>query len=262
MRDILVYLKHVPDRFKSGPWCFAAYAYIFLYFAGLVHFHDKVDISEVELLNTANIPSWIPCFQLWCSIYCFVITGVLLYNAGPLPLTSYTMTSWNLLTLRLFMAYLGSQGYDWAFVLSQKLLFPALVGCSITCTVWWLILTPLISTLLKSNRSKDHKAFWEWNTSFMLLNLHGLMVILAAIDFTFAGRQLVAYDLWISLLVAFIYVLFYLFVLDPRGLHFYIILTPRTSYCIISYSAILLTYYGCYIGWQAWYSVIHHDAME
>jgi hypothetical protein len=250
MRDILVYLKHVPEKFKTGPWCLAAHMYIFLYFAGLTYSYDKVTFDELlEVSTNENLPSWISLFRLLCSLYCFAITVVLVYYAGLLPLASYTLTSWNLLTLRLFTAFLGDLGYEWAFNLSQVVLFPALVGCSITCTIWWLVLTPLISNLLKQ-KLKDHVEFWKWNTSFFLLNLHGMMLVFAATDYVYCGRHLVPFDLWLGLLVAFVYVLFYLLILDPLGFHFYIILTPRTSYCVVSYSLILLTYYSCYLGWN------------
>lgn len=248
MRDILVYLKHVPEHFKSGPWSWAAFLYIFLYFCALVYYYQEVDFDEPEF-HFDNIPSWIPYFRLACSLYCFVITVVMVCYAGPLPLTTYTMTSWNLLTLRLLTSYLGDLGYEWAFNLSQLILFPALVGCTVTCTIWWLVLTPLISSLLQKKK-KDHTQFWKWNTSFMLINLHGMMLVFAAIDYVYCGRHLEVCDLWLALLIAFVYVVFYLLVLDPQGLHFYIILTPRTPYCVVSYSLILLTYYGCYLGWN------------
>lgn len=248
MRDILVFLKHVPEQFKTGPWCLAAYLYIFFYFIGLAYHYDQVHFDALKF-SYENIPLWIPYFRLICSLYCFVITVILVHQAGPLPLTTYTITSWNLLTFRLFTSYLGDLGYEWAFEVSQIVLFPALVGCTITCTIWWFVLTPLISNLLKK-KLKDHVEFWKWNTSFILLNLHGMMLVFASIDFIYCGRQLVPYDLWLGLLVAFVYVLFYLLVLDPRGLHFYIILTPRTPFCVVSYSLILATYYGCYVGWN------------
>lgn len=249
MRDILVYLKHIPEQYKTGPWSPTAYAYIGAYFVGLVCSHHLVNFED-DFLITLEISSWAPHFRLLCSMYCFAITAVLVYHAGPLPLTTYTLTSWNLLTLRLFTSYLGDLGYEWAFNISQLVLFPALVGCSITCTIWWLVLTPLISSLLKQ-KYKDYKEFWKWNTSFMLLNLHGIMLVFAAVDFINCGRVLAPSDLWLGLLVAFVYVLFYLLILDPRGLHFYIILTPRSPLCLLSYSLILLTYYGCYLGWNA-----------
>lgn len=248
MRDILVFLKHIPEHLKTGPWVSAAYAYIFLYFLGLAYYYDQVNFTAVEFYY-GNIPSWIPFFRLFCSLYCFAITVLMVQQAGLLPLTTYTMTSWNLLTLRLFSSFLGDLGYEWAFQLSQLVLFPALVGCTITCTIWWLVLTPLISSLLKK-KQKDHDEFWKWNTSFILLNLHGIMLVFAATDYVYSGRHLFFVDFWLGLAVAFVYVLFYLLVLDPQGLHFYIILTPRTSLCVVSYSLILLTYYGCYLGWN------------
>jgi hypothetical protein len=215
MRDILIFLKHVPEQYKTGPWCLAAYFYIALYLFGLAYYYDKVNADEAEL-SFESVPSWIPFFRLTCSLYCFVITILLVHQAGPLPLTTYTITSWNLLTLRLFTSYLGGLGYEWAFTVSQLVLFPALVGCSITCSVWWLVLTPLISNILKKKK-KDYVEFWKWNTSFILLNLHGMMLVFAAIDYIYCGRHLFPHDLWLGLLVAFAYVMFYLLVLDPMG---------------------------------------------
>ena len=257
MRDILIYLKHVPEKYKTGPWSLAAYIYILLYFLALYYFSDKVSFEEV-VYSYEGIPAWVPTFRILCGLYCTILTLVLVYHAGFLPLSTYTLTSWNLLTLRMFTSYLGDMGYEWAFSFSQLILFPSLVGCTITCTIWWLVLTPLISTLLKS-KAKEQDQFWKWNTSFMLLNLHGAMLIFAAIDYMYCGRHLVTYDLWLGLSVAFVYVLFYLLCLDPNGLHFYIILTPRTSYCVASYSLILLAYYWCYIGWNKFSVYIYQD---
>lgn len=248
MRDILVYLKHIPEYLKSGPWCLSAYVYILCYFTALVYTYEHVSANDFNFAFD-NIPTWIPYFRLLGSLYCTGLTAFLVCHVGPLPLASYTLTSWNLLTLRLFTSYLGDIGYEWAFDLSQLALFPSLIGCSVTCLIWWLVLTPLISNLLRK-KPKDYKAFWKWNTSFLLLNLHGLILIFASIDFLHSGRHLVPYDLWLGLLVGLLYVLFYLLVLDSQGLHFYIILTPRTNYCIVSYSLVLLTYYGCYLAWN------------
>mmetsp|Transcript_2710 Transcript_2710/g.4923 ORF Transcript_2710/g.4923 Transcript_2710/m.4923 type:complete len:259 (-) Transcript_2710:1244-2020(-) len=248
MREILVFLKHVPEKYKSGPWCWAAYLYILSYCYALVHYHDQVDFNEPEF-SFDKIPEWIPYVRLACAVYCIIITVVVVCAAGPLPLTTYTITSWNLLTIRLMTSFLGDMGYEWAFNISQLTLFPSLVGCSITCTIWWLVLTPLISNILHKKK-KDHAEFWKWNTSFVLINLHGLMLVFAAADYIYCGRHLVFCDLWMGFAVAFVYVVFYLLVLDPQGLHFYIILTPRTPLCVISYSFILLVYYGSYLGWN------------
>ena len=53
-----------------------------------------------------------------------------------------------------------------------------------------------------------------------------------------------------ALLVALAYCLLYLNVLDPRGLHFYIIFTPRTAWCAISYALVLSAYYAFYQAWN------------
>jgi hypothetical protein len=133
-------------------------------------------------------------------------------------------------------------------IIAQSLRFPALVGCTITVTVWWLILTPLIHTLLDD--PKKRKGFWTFNLSPMLINVHGLNIVMAAIEFLYAKESsLNFFDLWISFVIVLAYMIFYLLVLDARGLHFYIIFTPRTPLCIFTYSAVLLVYYLFYKLW-------------
>jgi hypothetical protein len=83
-----------------------------------------------------------------------------------------------------------------------------------------------------------------------LVNLHLLNLPLCAVEFLANGRCLTFFDLWTSLLVAFVYVMFYLNVLDAMGLHFYICFTPRTVWCWIPYGIILFSYMGIFNGWN------------
>ena len=144
-----------------------------------------------------------------------------------------------------------------SFLPFNIVLFPSLVGNSLTVVVWWLVLVPLITYLFKTPKAK--KDFWDFNTSFMLINVHLLNLLFASTDFLTYGRTLSMFDLWMGLAVALAYVLMYLFVLDPAGWHFYIILTPRTPWCVVVYSGIIGLYYGFYCMWNEVAFLLHPD---
>jgi hypothetical protein len=97
---------------------------------------------------------------------------------------------------------------------------------------------------------KAKRGFMAFNCSFALVNVHLLNLPFAAVEFLAEGRPLTFFDLWMSLVFALGYVLFYLNILDAQGIHFYIVFTPRTSWCIVAYSIVLLMYYGLYLTWN------------
>jgi hypothetical protein len=55
-------------------------------------------------------------------------------------------------------------------------------------------------------------------SSFFLVNLHILVVVPIVLEYYLTHRSLTPFDLWFGLTVSFIYVCFYLFVLDPKVL--------------------------------------------
>jgi hypothetical protein len=105
--------------------------------------------------------------------------------------------------------------------------------------------------------AKGRERFWKFNTSFGLINLHLLNLPMCAIEFLAARKCLNFFDLWVSLVIALCYVLFYLNVLDANGFHFYIVFTPRTKWCLVSFSSIVIMYYGIYLGWNK--ALVHFE---
>ena len=247
MKNFLSFLDNVPKYLKTGPWSVFAYIYLTAYILFLAMSFQDMN-KHFDSHGHSDLYVWLPLCRLVAAIYCSLILGVMLYHSGPGPLVSYTMTSWNLLTLRLFTSYIGSLGVLWAYELSNMLLFPSLVGNSLTVVVWWLVLVPLITYLF--NDAKAKKSFWEFNTSFMLLNVHLLNLFIAGADFLTYGRALNIFDLWMGLAVALLYILVYLLFLDPAGWHIYIILTPRTPWCAVVYSGIIALYVAFYAFWN------------
>jgi hypothetical protein len=195
---------------------------------------------------------WIQNYRLFAGVYMFMITCIVVYTSGFVPLCSYTVTSWNLVTIRLLFTYLGSLGLSsspsFQFI-ADTVRYPALVGCTITVTVWWSVLVPVISHYMPDNESR--RKFWIFNRSFPLLNLHLFNLPLCFIEFICTSKCLVYYDLWVALVIAFTYMMFYLNVLDRNGLHFYIVFTPRHVWCIVPYTIMLFSYFGIYHFWNS-----------
>ena len=111
-----------------------------------------------------------------------------------------------------------------------------------------MVLVPVISAYMPDATAR--RKFGTFNRSFPLLNLHLFNLPLCAIEFMACGRCLTFFDLWIGFAVAFVYIMFYLNVLDQMGLHFYIVFTPRTVFCVFPYMMILLSYWGLHHGWN------------
>lgn len=251
VKGMLKFLDMVPQKYKVGPWSPAAHMVVFLY-AGFVILSMSYAIETHVASDYTHAPNdWIQTYRLIGGLYGFAIAGLVYYTTGIWVLGSYTLTSWNLMSIRLFSAYLAGVGVPGAAMVADVARYPALIGCSITVSIWWLVLVPLIDYLLsKDTNTEGRQFFWKWNSSAILINVHLVNLPLVAIDFLASGVTMTFFDLWMALSVALIYVLFYLNVMDPHGLHFYIILTPRTWLSCFSYVLILAGYYAFYRGWN------------
>lgn len=250
VRNLLKFLDVVPQHYKVGPWSPAAHITIFAY-ATFILLSISYALTTYSPQNYTQIPNdWIQTYRLVAALYGFGLTALVYYASGIWMLGSYTLTSWNLMSLRLFASFLAGCSVPGAALVADLVRYPALIGCSITVTVWWIILVPLIDHLLSHGKKEDRAFFWKWNLTPVLLSVHLLNLPMIAIDFLVSGVSLTFFDLWVALTVALLYCLFYLNVMDPRGLHFYIILSPRTIFCSISYAVILSAYYGFYLGWN------------
>lgn len=238
-----------------GPWNPMAYIVLISLFGILFYTYSDAMESLTQSSQTLSFQSfnesdlyWLQCYRLIVGIYCLLLIIVTICVTGPMPLVSYTVTSWNLMTSRLLSSYLATRYPSELFAkMSHFIRYPALVGCTITVVVWWLILVPIIHA---HTEGKKRTGFWKFNFSPLLLNLHFLNLPIVAIEFLWSNHSLHFIDLWMGLVVAFVYVMFYLLILDPAGLHFYIILSPRTVFCIIPYLIILSLYFGLYHFWN------------
>lgn len=264
--DVLHFLNKIPEVYRVGSWSPLAHIILaslmsFLLLTmndALNDFHRNKEIVVKDNINNYLMASYyfthdnLQLYRLFFSIYCFVIVVFLCITSGVWPLLSYTVTSWNLIIIRFLSSYIINTDYgkdiQWISYLAYMTKYPSLVGACITVFVWWLFLVPIICTCLDDSDRKTK--FIKFNCGFLLLNLHLLNLPIVAVEFISSGMLLSFFDLWVGYVVAFLYILFYLNVLDARGLHFYVIFTPRTWLCVITYPFILAVYYGFFHLWN------------
>ena len=138
-----------------------------------------------------------------------------------------------------------------------------------TVVIWWTVLVPLIHHLLRKESPHFRQSFWTFNKvtpprtrtltitltlthtkSPVLVNIHLLNLPFCAAEFLLSGSPLGYFDLWAGLVVAFLYLLWYLLVLDANGAHFYIVLSPRPHFSAAVYFLVLGLYVGLFRGYS------------
>jgi hypothetical protein len=249
-KSVLNYLEHVPMKYKEGPWSPVTHFIVFVYAGVLLLTIPSVFMSDTDSVGFSKSfiveIYYLQFFRLLCFMYGAVVIFVTYQKLGIWPSLSYTYTSWNLMTLRFLFAFLNDLGMTSVGGFANLIRFPALVGCSITVFIWWGVLIPVIDTFLRRN-AKQRANFWDLNRSFLLISVHCLNLPMILGEFILTNRVLTFDDLWAGYLVAFFYCLFYLNVLVPHGVHFYIILSPQTALCAISYVLIVGSYYSTFL---------------
>ena len=228
-----------PLYLREGPWTWTAYGTLLSIFGGLVSTAPGALATFVADTPTDgnNIAYGLG------TLFGASILAVMLVTIGSWPLTMYTMVSWCMTSLRYALIFCGLAGR-----VTSMLRFPSLAQHSTVVTVWWLVLVPIFGgTMPKAARQK----FFRFNMKPFLLCVHLLDLPLAVVDACFlTPRRLTFADLWLAVAVAFAYAIFYLVCLDPRGLHFYIILSPRTRFMPLVYGILIAFYYGTFLFWD------------
>jgi len=248
----MVDFSHFPKYLREGPWSPFAYVSLVLMFGLLVYLPCGTDL--LGAFPTPQPPDrrgLLGAFEMVspqvlsgiAGVYMLLVVTWMIYTIGAWPLATYTMTSWNLLALRFL-----TRAFDAPVIVQEALRFPSVAGNTTTVAVWWLCLVPLLVVLIPSRKGK--REFLRWNFSPFLLNVHGLNFPLCLLDHALSPRSLVMTDLWVGLLVGFLYLNWYLLVLDANGYHFYIILSPRSRLCILTYFGILGLYYVIWTHWE------------
>eukprot|EP01059_Diplonema_ambulator_P036722 TRINITY_DN9286_c0_g4_i1.p1 TRINITY_DN9286_c0_g4~~TRINITY_DN9286_c0_g4_i1.p1 ORF type:complete len:400 (+),score=80.92 TRINITY_DN9286_c0_g4_i1:510-1709(+) len=252
-------LVGVPHRIRAGPWSPVAVLAITLLGAGLgglaVSSHnDYPFVGSPDQDITKE--TWGGIWRLVLGLYCLVLFGIRLRITPDrlqrtIMITSYTMTSWNIMTLRLITAGL-STWVPWLERPAEILRFPALCGASVTVGIWWLIIVPMALLFVLSDE-RQKQEFIRWQTDFFLLNVHALNLVFMGLDHAGIGggrRLLTPTDLLLAIGIGVFYLCFYLGFHDPRGYHIYLVLSPRLHTCIFVYAFIFGLFYSVWCAWK------------
>ena len=255
MKEILGFLDSVPLRYREGRWSLFAHIGVLSIgiWIGLKYREAQRSYREDVLPEIEALPremSTLQGLRGFAGLYFFLFMSLCLLKIGPWPLVSYTVSSWNVLTLRCISAFFGSMTEDPTVALiARSLKFPALVMNTITVTIWWAVLVPVIFYLIKSKEGKE--GFMKFNFSTFLLHIHGLNLPVAIYEFLASsaqGESLHFYDLYCSIVFSFVYMVFYLNILDPAGIQMYVVFTPRTRWAIVTYTSVFFLHVGLYHG--------------
>lgn len=252
------FLDRIPKVYKEGPW----HPFAFGLMGTLVYYllsnvgTAAEDYASAEVISYAELQSdflgenalqWL---RLCIGLYQLVFTIWLCSRVGWFPLVTYTLTSWNVLTLRNLLSFLETSQIIQSphlAVIARILRFPAVLMNSITCAIWWLACVPIMYTNFDKERREN---FLKFNKSFALINVHLLNLPFAILEFVATGTSLTYFDLYCGLWATTLYALFYLNVLDPRGMHLYIVITPRTIYSVFTYSFVVAAHFLVYNQWN------------
>lgn len=225
-----------------------AYLVLFSYAASLLYF-APTSFESISPAFTHEKASYnLQLFRLVVGSYGALVDVLIVAYAGFFPFTSYTLTSWNLMVGRLLFAYLGQYSAI-AQTIADGLRFPALVFNSCTVILWWTVFVPLIDYLLRTDPD-ERRRFRKLNISPLLINIHFLNLPIVAAEFLWTGQPLRGTDLWFGQLFGFLYLSFYLLVMDAAGFHYYIIMTPRTPWCCVSHGGVIGFYFVVYVAWN------------
>ena len=220
----------LPEALRIGPW--SPLAKVFL--VGLV----VLVFGTIPMLQMPDVkPAEGRGLYALLAAYMILVQAHTVYKYKWWPFITYTCLSYLLLNLHFLFHALQLPNA------AEVLRFPSVAMATVTTTVWWLVLVPVLLTF---SDAKTRMGFVKMNFSFFLLNVHLFNLPLALLSHFLLPRQLVFLDFWVATIFAVAYLFFYLFVLDPKGAHFYIILSPRPWWCIFSCTGILLIYAGLF----------------
>ena len=106
--ELLSFLENVPEKYRRGDWHPACVILLYCFVSALalsLGSAVKDFESSSKLLAIAEEPAWLQSYRMGLGVYGVAVLTVVVTYTGAWTLTSYTITSWNLLWIRLLSAY-------------------------------------------------------------------------------------------------------------------------------------------------------------
>jgi len=244
----------VPLYLRVGPWTLIAKVYlivlgIIIVCTSIMAFSEYSSLSRTRLGSSKSV-AWI---RLLIGIYCLFIYLMVFWGEwkqGKLHATkTFTLYSWLLLCIRLFFCGIAHWN-PFLLQVSEIIRYPVIVQHTTVFLLWWFVFGPFIVYLMRNDEAQL-KAFLKFNRSFTLINLHGLNLVIASLDFIYDRRPMSFFDIWITILLLYIYMLFYTIHCESNNLHFYALLSPRTKWCLVTYTVGIGIFYSFLTFWNS-----------
>jgi hypothetical protein len=244
----------VPPVFREGPWAILPTIYITaaicMVLFSTVHHCAKYGVDNLpsSYYDAFTAPWYLNLAGFaWTS---YVFRDIFVSGLGIAAMTTFTVQSYSLIFLRFGLSTLVPFFPKQLAAINELLRYPALSQATITFVVWNAILAPVIFACIKDNERR--KGFIKYFTSFRLTQLHVFNMCLAVITGLYGTpqRALQWTDLHAAILSGLQYSLFYIFILDRLGIHFYLIFSPRTNIALVSWSLVIATTLGLHSFWS------------
>jgi len=253
--SLMGFFDFVPKHLRVGPWTAVAPIYMTILVAKLVYWMPQKEsfYLDDEILSTH--PLAYSAFWLYNVLVFFWMKFILLQTLrvrGPGVIVTYTIQSWILLTTRHGLSALAPflPGQHFLLWFNEILRFPALATASITFFYWNFLIAPVIYYNLGTKEKR--RLFLKFNFNFRMVQVHFFNIIFAALNtIVTSSRKFQFLDLWCALAGAIGYALLYLLVLDRIGVHLYPVFSPRTFWSVLSWTALVGTYFLAFHVWNA-----------
>ena len=206
----------VPAHLRVGPWHPSAVVMLFIVYAGTVAvgLNYWEGWTETDLESTAyppvySAPWWY--HTLGC-LWMFYIMVHLARTTGLFPWITYTMQAWTMLTLRHALCAMAPWS-PWATGMAERMRFLCAITTTQTFVVWNFVLMPVVYFVLMKGKPHKQKEFLKFSTSFVMMNIHGLNIVLCWCNVGSWGsprRHLEFADFYVSVVAPVVYSALYL----------------------------------------------------
>ena len=264
--SFLGYFDWVPRKFRVGPWSSVALVYLTLLFYSTAVFgaffwssrynpssplFEQTTQLKPESLKYPELYSlgWYyhVIVSMWMSYVIYlVITGPVGFKAWG----TYTIQSWSLLLTRHLACAVAPLTIH-AVLLAEYIRFPVACSASVTFIVWNFALMPFIY-FGGMKDSQARKRFLDFCFSFRLVQIHVFNILYCYLNIYFSpSREMDAFDFYLAVVSVLIYAMWYLFILDRLGIHFYPIFSPRDGRVVATtWTFAVALYVTLFYAWQ------------
>lgn len=227
LKDIATFFGWIPADLRTGPWALppllvfaCSWVMVTLAFPrAWKSFEPVPEATELRQLRFAFFA------------YGTLVLAWMFKRVGWWPMISWTMAGWNLAVLRFLLGALELRG------LQRLCTFPALLANTVTVTLWYCAIVPGLACMRPKGQRLEAAKGWVLDP--LLFTVHGLNLPYAILDWYWQPVRLTFFDLWAGTVYGLLYLSWYLFVLDPVGLHLYFILSPRKWWGAAVYLSII-----------------------